>query len=89
MRQDKSVSRTPRVPLPQSRQSNLLQAFRWERIDAILWLFIAPGDLIADRLGVTKDENRDLVRMLVNGLFWIAVVVVGLAIWTSTLPIYR
>jgi hypothetical protein len=27
--------------------------------------------------------------MLVNGLFWIAVVVVGLAIWTSNLPIYR
>ena len=57
--------------------------------EAILWLFIAPGDLISDRLGITKDENRDLVRMLVNGLFWIAVVVVGLAIWTSTLPIYR
>ena len=48
--------------------------------EAILWLFIAPGDLISDRLGITKDENRDLVRMLVNGLFWIAVVVVGLAI---------
>ena len=36
--------------------------------DAVIWLFIAPGDLIADRLGVTKDENRDLLRMLVNGL---------------------
>ena len=32
--------------------------------DAILGFFITPGDLIADRLGVTKDENRDLVRML-------------------------
>ena len=41
----------------------------WERIGdrmvlppcagftTILWLFIAPGDLIADRLGVTKDET--------------------------------
>ena len=57
--------------------------------DDILWLFIVPGVLIADRLGVTRHENRHLVRMLVNGLFWIAVVVVGLAIWTSTLPIYR
>ena len=57
--------------------------------DAILWFFLAPGDLLADRLGITKDENRDLVRMLVNGLFWIGVAVVGLAIWTSTLPIYQ
>jgi hypothetical protein len=57
--------------------------------DAIIWLFIFPGDMIADRLGITKDENRDLVRMLVNSLFWIGVVIVGLAIWTSTLPIYN
>jgi hypothetical protein len=55
--------------------------------EAILW-FIAPGDLIAYGLGV-KGRNRHLVRMLGNGLFRIAVVVVGLAIWTSTLPIYR
>ena len=60
-------------------------AFGWERIgdrmvlppcagsyEAILWLFITPGDLIAYGLGV-KGRNRDLVRMLVNGLFWIAV----------------
>ena len=57
--------------------------------DAIIWLFIFPGDMISDRLGITKDENRDLVRMLVNSLFWIGVVIVGLAIWTSTLPIYN
>ena len=55
--------------------------------EAILW-FIAPGDLIAYGLGV-KGRNRDLVRMLGNGLFWIAVGVVGLAIWTSTVPIFR
>jgi hypothetical protein len=29
------------------------------------------------------------VRMLVNSLFWIRVAVVGLAIWTSTLPQYN
>ena len=56
--------------------------------ETILWLFITPGDLIAYGLGV-KGRNRDLVRMLVNGLFWIAVLIVGLAIWTSTLSIYR
>lgn len=58
-------------------------------LDAIVWLFIFPGDLVCDRLGITKEENRDLVRMLINGLIWIAVVIVGLAIWTSGLPIYQ
>ena len=56
--------------------------------NAVLWFFLLPGDLISDRLGVTEDNDRDLVRMLANSLFWIGIVVIGLAIWTSTLPIY-
>jgi len=56
--------------------------------NAVLWFFLLPGDLISDRLGVTEDNDRDLVRMLANSLFWIGFVVIGLAIWTSTLPIY-
>ena len=55
----------------------------------IVWIFIAPGDLIADRLGISQENNRDLVRMLVNSLVWIMVAVIGLAIWTSTLPQYQ
>lgn len=55
----------------------------------ILWIFLAPGDWVSDRLGVTSDQNRDLMRMLVNSLFWIMVAVIGLAIWTSGMPIYR
>ncbi len=55
----------------------------------ILWIFLAPGDWVSDRLGVTADRNRDLMRMLVNSLFWIVVAVIGLAIWTSTLPMYQ
>ena len=47
-----------------------------------------PRYLIVYGLGV-KGRNRDLVRMLVNGLFWIAVGVIGLAIWTSTVPNFR
>ena len=57
--------------------------------DAMIWLFLFPGDLVADWFGVTEDQNRDLIRMLINSLFWIGVVVIGLAIWTSTLPIYQ
>ena len=55
----------------------------------LVWLLLAPGDWVADRLDVAQANNRDLVRMLINGLFWILVAVIGLVIWTSTLPIYK
>ena len=57
--------------------------------DAILWIFIFPGDLVADRLGITQEENRDLVRMLINGIIWILVAIAGLAIWTSMMPEFQ
>ena len=57
--------------------------------DAVLWLFLAPGDFLSDRLGVTQEENRDLLRMLVNSLFWIFIAIIGLAIWTSGMPMYN
>ena len=58
-------------------------------LQALIWVFLFPGDWVSDRLGVEQAENRNLVRMLINSLFWIMVVVVGLAIWTSTLPAYN
>jgi hypothetical protein len=58
-------------------------------LQAIIWIFIVPGDWVSNRLGVSTSDNRDLVRMLVNSLFWIVVVVIGLAIWTSTMPEYQ
>jgi hypothetical protein len=58
-------------------------------LKAIEWLFIFPGDWVSDRFGVEQGENRGLVRMLVNSLFWILVVIIGLTIWTNTLPIYQ
>jgi hypothetical protein len=58
-------------------------------LQALIWIFIVPGDWVSSKLGVTEADNRDLVRMLVNSLFWIAVVVIGLAIWTSTMPEYQ
>ena len=57
--------------------------------DAILWIFIAPGDWVSDRLAVSKDENRGLVRMLVNSLFWIFIAIIALAIWTSRMPEFQ
>lgn len=50
-------------------------------LDAVLWILIAPGDLVSNWLDVTQDQNRDLVRMLVNSLFWIMIGIIGLAIW--------
>ena len=58
-------------------------------VDAILWVFLAPGEWLSDRMGVTQAQNRDLVRMLINSLFWIVVAIIGLAVWTSGLPIYQ
>jgi hypothetical protein len=67
-----------------SRKVNALRKI----LDAVLWLFIAPGELFSDLLGVMQEQNRDLVRMLINSLFWIMVVIVGLAIWTNDMPMY-
>jgi len=58
-------------------------------LSGLLYLLIAPGDIAANWLSVAQEENRDLVRMLVNGLFWIAIAIVGLAIWTSTMPEFQ
>ena len=58
-------------------------------LQALIWVLLFPGDWVSDRLRVEQAENRDLVRMLINSLFWIMVVVVGLAIWTSTLPTFN
>jgi len=73
--------------LPAATGRSTLAAMR-KLFDALIWLFDFPGDWVSNRLGVTKNENRDLVRMLVNSLFWVGVVIIGLAVWTSTLPTY-
>ena len=52
-------------------------------------LLILPGEWVSNRLGVQQENNRDLIRMLINSLFWIMVAIVGLAIWTSTLAPYQ
>jgi hypothetical protein len=57
-------------------------------LKALAWFFIFPDDWVSDRLGVSKEENRGLVRMLVNSLFGIGIVI-GLAVWTTTLLIYQ
>jgi len=36
--------------------------------DILAWPFLLPGDLACRALGLSK--HRDLVRMLINSLFW-------------------
>ena len=47
--------------------------------DVVAWPFLLPGNLACSAFGVAK--NRDLVRMLINSLFWtvLGVLVVVLA----------
>jgi hypothetical protein len=49
--------------------------------DAVAWPFLLPGTLVCRAIGLS--QNQDLVRMLVNSLFWtvigVLVVVVALA----------
>jgi hypothetical protein len=40
---------------------------------ALAATLLAPGNLVCDLLGVTRDNTRELMRMLVNALFWICV----------------
>lgn len=58
--------------------------FEW-----LAWLLMAPGDIASDWLQVGQQQNRDLIRMLINSLFWIIIAVIGLAIWTSGMPMYQ
>ncbi len=46
----------------------------------VAWPFLLPGNLACSALGLS--DNRDLVRMLVNSLFWtvLGVLAVMLAI---------
>lgn len=35
------------------------------------FIFFAPGNLLADRLGARDEHERGLIRQLVNSLIWI------------------
>jgi hypothetical protein len=54
---------------------------------AVMWLLLLPGQWVADKLDVPQRNNRELVRMLVNYVFWFGIAFIGLMIWTATLPI--
>jgi hypothetical protein len=42
-----------------------------------LKLFFLPGDLVADLLGAAQDDDRVMIRTLIDMLFWNAVIIIG------------
>jgi hypothetical protein len=49
---------------------------------AIELILLGPGEVCCNALGVGEENNRDLVRMLINSLVWIAVggIVIAVAV---------
>lgn len=46
-------------------------------------LLMLPSNLVCDRLGLTDEHERGMVRMLVNTLIWITVLITVLTLaWT-------
>jgi hypothetical protein len=45
--------------------------------DAVAWPFLLPGTLACQAIGLSR--HQDLVRMLVNSLFWTVVGVLAVA----------
>jgi hypothetical protein len=40
-------------------------------------IFFLPGDIVSDLLGATKADDRMMIRMFVDMLFWSFVVIIG------------
>jgi hypothetical protein len=49
-------------------------------VKVIETIFLGPGDFCCNLLGVGHENNRDLVRMLINSFIWMAVGSIYMAI---------
>ena len=36
----------------------------------LLWLFLLPGDLVRQMLGITVEQDGGLIRSFINMCFW-------------------
>lgn len=55
-------------------------------LDRLIRFLLFPGEWVSDMLGVPRENNRDLVRMLVNYLFWGVLAAIGFLIWSYSVP---
>lgn len=56
-------------------------------LDRLIRFVLFPGEWVSDTFGVTRENNRDLVRMLVNYLFWGVLAAIGFLVWSYSVPI--
>jgi hypothetical protein len=45
-------------------------------LDLLLRLFLLPGNLVGDLLGARAEDDRAAIRVMMNMLFWNAILVV-------------
>lgn len=48
---------------------------------AALRVFLLPGNLVCDALGARADDDRTMIRSLINMLAWNLVVVLIVVLW--------
>jgi len=49
----------------------------------MLRLLMRPSNMVCDRLKITDEQERGMVRMLVNTLLWVTILISGLTLfWT-------
>ena len=48
---------------------------------AALHVFLLPGNLVCDALGARTDDDRTMIRSLINMLAWNLVVVLVVVLW--------
>lgn len=46
-------------------------------LNGLIWIFLAPGDLVRRKLGITVDEDGGLIRSFINMCFWGIVVLIA------------
>lgn len=50
--------------------------------NGVLWMFLLPGNLACDALGAVEEDDRSMIRSLVNMLVWnLAAVLAVVALW--------
>ncbi len=49
--------------------------------NAALRVFLLPGNLVCNALGAREDDDRAMIRSLINMLVWNLVVVLVVVLW--------
>ncbi len=46
-----------------------------------LWVFLLPGSLVCDVIGARAEDDRSMIRSLINMLVWNLAVVLAVVLW--------